>query len=62
MTRFGEIFGDDATPLIAMAHLPALPGTPLYDQTGGLNGIIDHVRRDVEILVEVGFDAVLFCN
>ncbi|MBO0732539.1 MAG: BtpA/SgcQ family protein, partial [Acidimicrobiaceae bacterium] len=49
-------------PLIAMAHVPALPGTPLYDAGAGMPAIVDHVRRDVELLVEAGFDAVLFCN
>jgi len=28
--RFSEIFPDVKKPLIAMAHVPALPGTPLY--------------------------------
>lgn len=45
-----------------MAHLPALPGTPLYDERGGPDAIVEAVRRDVEILVGSGFDAVLFCN
>jgi membrane complex biogenesis BtpA family protein len=45
-----------------MAHLPALPGTPLYDEQGGPDAIVEAVRRDVEILARSGFDAVLFCN
>jgi membrane complex biogenesis BtpA family protein len=45
-----------------MAHLPALPGTPLYDEEGGADAIVEAVRRDVEILTRSGFDAVLFCN
>ena len=61
-SRFRTIFGDTAKPLIAMAHLPALPGTPLYDPGTGLDGVIESVRRDVDALVEAGFDAVLFCN
>jgi uncharacterized protein len=62
MTRFRTVFPSDHPPLIAMAHLPALPGTPLYDAASGRQGIIDAVRRDVEALVDAGFDAVLFCN
>ena len=61
MGRFRTIFPDTAKPLIAMAHVPALPGTPLYDGAG-MGAIIAHVRRDVELLVDAGFDAVLFCN
>jgi len=45
-----------------MAHLPPLPGAPLYDEAGGPDAIVEAVRRDVEILTASGFDAVLFCN
>ena len=62
MSRFRTIFPDVAKPLIAMAHVPPLPGTPLYDAAAGVQGIIDHVKRDTEILLEGGFDAILFCN
>src|SRR4029077_280347 len=49
-------------PVIAMAHVPALPGSPLYDAEAGIQGAIDDVRRDLEILIEEGVDAVLFCT
>lgn len=62
MSRFRSIFPKASKPLIAMAHIPALPGTPLYDPTTGLRGAIDAVRRDVELLLEADFDAVMFCN
>jgi membrane complex biogenesis BtpA family protein len=55
------VFGVDK-PVIAMAHLPPLPGTPLYDEAGGPDAIVESVRRDVEILDGSGVDAVLFCN
>ena len=59
--RFRRIFGD-RRPLIAMAHLPALPGTPLHDAEQGVDGIVEWVRRDLEILLAHPFDAILFCN
>ena len=62
MGRLSGIFPKTTKPLIAMAHVPALPGTPLYDGAGGLDAVIRQVRSDVEILVGAGFDAVLFCN
>jgi membrane complex biogenesis BtpA family protein len=62
VSRFRAIFPAAAKPLIAMAHVPALPGTPLYDATAGLAGAVAAVRRDVAILLEAGFDAVMFCN
>ena len=61
MNRFQSIFPGVEKPLIAMAHLPALPGTPLYDGKG-MSEIVAHVQRDVDMLVEAGFDAILFCN
>jgi membrane complex biogenesis BtpA family protein len=61
-TRFGKIFPGAAKPLIAMAHIPALPGTPLHDSASGLAGAVEAVRRDVALLVAAGFDAVMFCN
>ena len=61
MSRFRKIF-PNGKPLIAMAHVPALPGTPLYDASAGLGGAVSSVRRDVDILLDAGFDAVLFCN
>jgi membrane complex biogenesis BtpA family protein len=62
MSRFRQIFPEVAKPLIAMAHVPPLPGTPLYDHVEGVEGLIDHVKRDVDHLLSGGFDAVMFCN
>ncbi|HVX22689.1 MAG TPA: BtpA/SgcQ family protein [Acidimicrobiales bacterium] len=60
--RFRAVFPGVAKPLIAMAHVPALPGTPLYDDVDGIAGLVRHVKRDVAVLVDAGFDAVMFCN
>lgn len=62
MSRFRAVFPNTEKTLIAMAHLPALPGTPLYDAERGIPGAIDWVERDLEILLPAGFDAVMFCN
>lgn len=48
--------------IIGMAHLPALPGTPLYDASTGMEGIRDWVKRDLAALQDGGIDAVMFCN
>lgn len=45
-----------------MAHVPALPGTPLYDADAGVKGAVRQVREDLAVLTDAGFDAVLFCN
>jgi membrane complex biogenesis BtpA family protein len=56
-----ELFQSDK-PVIAMAHIPALPGTPRYNADGGIQYLLDRVRPDVEALVNGGVDAVMFCN
>ena len=49
-------------PIIAMAHLPALPGTPRYDREGGVDRIVEWVARDVAHLTAGGVDAIMYCN
>jgi uncharacterized protein len=56
-----EIFGSHK-PIVAMVHLPPLPGTPLYDATGGMQKIIDDVAKDIETLQGGGVDAIMFGN
>ena len=46
MSSFLELFSSPKV-LIAMAHVPPLPGTPLYDERAGVNGLIDAVARDL---------------
>jgi membrane complex biogenesis BtpA family protein len=49
-------------PIIGMAHLPALPGTALYDSAAGMQHVRDTVARDLAALQGGGIDAVMFCN
>jgi len=62
MNKVQKIFPREGKVLIAMAHVPPLPGTPLYDSSLGVQGLIDHVKRDTEKLLKAGFDGILFCN
>ena len=61
MTRFQKTFGD-TKPVIAMVHLGALPGTPLYDAAGGVERLVAEARADLEALQQAGVDAVMFGN
>jgi membrane complex biogenesis BtpA family protein len=61
MNNLNSIF-TNKKPIIAMAHLPPLPGTPLYDNESGISGIIQVVEADLDILTKSGFDAIMFCN
>lgn len=56
-----ELFGTNK-PIIAMCHFKALPGDPGYDQSGGLEHVIDSARKDLIALQEGGADAVMFSN
>lgn len=49
-------------PVIAMMHLPPLPGRPLYDGRSGMASVVDSLRHDLDILQDGGVDGVLFCN
>lgn len=56
-----ELFGT-AKPVIGMAHLLPLPGSPLYDRGAGIEGIVEAVARDVEALQAGGVDGIMFGN
>ena len=61
LTKFSGVFKTNK-PIIAMAHLLPLPGSPLYDTGRGIEGIIRAVRQDIEALQEGGVDAIMFGN
>lgn len=49
-------------PVIAMLHLPGLPGRPWHDASAGIGKAVDVVGRDLDILQDAGVDGVMFCN
>ena len=61
MTWLDELFGV-AKPVIAMCHLPALPGDPGYDSVGGMKAVVAHARREIRELQEGGVDGILISN
>lgn len=61
MKNFKSVFREEK-PVIAMVHLGALPGTPLYDDDGGLDGIVKSAHKDLIALQDAGVDAVMFGN
>jgi membrane complex biogenesis BtpA family protein len=48
--------------VIAMAHIGALPGAPLYDPSGGAAKLVEGVVKDIDNLQAGGVDAVMFGN
>jgi len=61
MGNFQRVFGA-GKPVIAMVHLGALPGSPLYDAEAGVAGLLAGARADLHALQATGFDAVMFGN
>jgi membrane complex biogenesis BtpA family protein len=60
-SNYSRIFGQ-VKPVIAMVHLGASPGAPLFDSQAGLEGIVESARKDLKALQAAGFDAVMFGN
>jgi uncharacterized protein len=48
--------------VMGMIHTPALPGTPLYDRSGGMKKIVKQALEDAKVLEDAGFHALLYCN
>ena len=59
--KFEDLFKTNK-PIIAMVHLPALPGSPLYDSKLGLNYILEVAEKDLIALQDSGVDAIMFGN
>lgn len=57
-----DLFDRRRKTVIAMAHIGALPGSPLYDADGGMDRLIENVINDVEKLQSGGVDAIMFGN
>jgi membrane complex biogenesis BtpA family protein len=59
--KFRRVFGSKK-PVIGMVHLGALPGSPLYDASGGQQALVEAAARDLDALQTAGFDAIMFGN
>ena len=59
--KFRRLFAT-AKPVIAMVHLGALPGSPLYDAEGGVDALVAGAAKDLDALQKAGVDAVMFGN
>ncbi|GAB5373640.1 MAG: BtpA/SgcQ family protein [Acuticoccus sp.] len=51
-----------AKSVIAMCHIGALPGAPLYDADGGMDRLIEEAHADIVALQAGGVDAIMFGN
>ncbi len=56
-----EVFGTEK-PIIAMCHIRALPGDPMYEDEKGMEYVVEKAREDFLALQSGGVDAVMFSN
>jgi membrane complex biogenesis BtpA family protein len=56
-----EMFGQ-SKPIIGMCHFKPLPGDPEYDESTGVEFVIDQARADLIALQNGGVDAIMFSN
>lgn len=49
-------------PVIALLHLRALPGDPLYDESAGMKYVLDKAYEELHCLQDGGVDGILFAN
>jgi membrane complex biogenesis BtpA family protein len=57
-----DFLGETKKVVIAMVHIGAMPGAPLFDAKVGLEKLIEGAVADVERLQAGGVDAVMFGN
>jgi uncharacterized protein len=57
-----DFLGPKKKVVVGMAHIGALPGSPLYDADGGMPRLIDHAIADIKALQTGGIDAIMFGN
>ena len=57
-----DFLGNKKKAVIAMCHIGALPGSPLYDADGGMNKLIDDAISEIHKLQAGGVDAIMFGN
>ncbi len=49
-------------PIIAMCHLQAMPGDPMYDEEKGMGYVLEKAYEDLIALQNGGVDAIMFSN
>ncbi|MCI7741030.1 MAG: BtpA/SgcQ family protein [Clostridiales bacterium] len=56
-----EMFGVEK-PIIALLHLNAFPGDPLFRQGDSMEKTVEEARKDLHALQDGGVDGILFSN
>ena len=60
-TLFKDRYGQDKF-IVGMVHTLALPGSPLFDRTGGMKRLVQQAKKEAKILVDNGYHSIMYCN
>ncbi len=61
MTWLKEVIGTEKA-IVAMCHMPAMPGDPGFDKDGGMDKVYDYTYTSLMALQQGGVDSVMFSN
>lgn len=61
MSWLKEVYGTEK-PVLAMLHLKALPGDPLFGPDGSMEDVVEWAHKDLAALQTGGVDGVIFSN
>ncbi|WP_421850364.1 BtpA/SgcQ family protein [Oricola sp.] len=60
-TLFKDRYGQDKF-IVGMVHTLALPGSPLYDRSGGMKRLVAQAKKEAKILIDNGYHSIMYCN
>ena len=61
MSWLKEVIGTEKA-IVAMCHMPAMPGDPGFDKNGGMDKVYEYTYKELTTLQEGGVDSVMFSN
>lgn len=61
MSWLKDVIGTEKA-IIAMCHMPAMPGDPSFDKDGGMDKIYEYTYKELTSLQNGGVDTVMFSN
>lgn len=61
MSWLKDVIGTEKA-IIAMCHMPAMPGDPHFDKAGGMDKVYEYTYKELKGLQDGGVDTVMFSN
>jgi len=61
MSWLKDVIGTEKA-IIAMCHMPPMPGDPYFDKAGGMDKVYEYTYKELKGLQDGGVDTVMFSN